>query len=147
MKNIKQPKIFIVFVFVLLIIINLNYYSTSMKHDISNEIFLEEKKENSIPVQINEKIEPIEQKETVSKVNKENKDIDKNEHKMNKKENITEFYEDNLLNTANFNYKGECKKIFKYEPNNKRDLIFYSMYYKNEKNINDIKKMLFLLNQ
>ena len=43
-----------------------------------------------------------------------------------------QYYKDKKLNIKNFNYDNECGDVFKYEPNNKRDLIFYSMYYRSK---------------
>ncbi|GAB1226495.1 hypothetical protein ENUP19_0296G0025 [Entamoeba nuttalli] len=41
-------------------------------------------------------------------------------------------YYDNFFNVSNFNYYGDCGKIFKYKRHNSRDLLFYGIGYNAE---------------
>ena len=58
--------------------------------------------------------------------------IEQTQEQVYKYQKPSNYYSDSLINTANFNYDNECGDVFKYEPNNKRDLIFYSIYYSSE---------------
>ena len=36
------------------------------------------------------------------------------------------------MNLNNFNYEGKRREIFKFKPNNKRDLVFSALYYRDK---------------
>ncbi|EAL49964.2 hypothetical protein CL6EHI_012440 [Entamoeba histolytica] len=38
-------------------------------------------------------------------------------------------YKDEIFDLSHFNYDGECGKLFKYKPNNQRDLLIYGVYF------------------
>ena len=54
------------------------------------------------------------------------------EKKINEEIQITDRnYENEWFKLKNFNYDGICSNPFKYKPNNKRDLLFNTVFYDN----------------
>ena len=51
-------------------------------------------------------------------------------------------YSDKTINTIKFNYEGKCREIFKYKPNNFRDLIFMAGYFEKKSIWNKQKKQV-----
>ncbi|EDR26496.1 hypothetical protein EDI_116060 [Entamoeba dispar SAW760] len=41
-------------------------------------------------------------------------------------------FKNEAIDTSKFLYDGKCRDIFRYKPNNKRDLVFWAMYFKNQ---------------
>ena len=105
----------------------------------TQETFIISKTKQTPENKENESLIPTQTVEqTINESKIEEQIIDKsNEVKVveNKTKEIKEtiFYKDSMIDTEKFNYDGECGDFFKYKENNERDLIFYSIYYKDEK--------------
>ena len=44
------------------------------------------------------------------------------------------YFHNDIIDLSKLNFKGNCSKIFKYEKNNKKDLLLNAIYYKNKQN-------------
>ena len=56
------------------------------------------------------------------------------------------YFYDNIIDLSKLNFNGNCSKIFKYEKNNKKDLLLNAIYYKNkEKWFKEKERVIFSL--